>query len=234
MVKFSPCLTNQALCYEGVCGSECTDSHFRDFDTNWRWAVSSTLLPLYPCGEIPRCPLDRRLGGPQRRSARRGEEDLFDPTETRTPIPRSSKPVASRSTDCATPAPSYDRTFYINNRQWHTRAQGSREYIRFFIKDLSSFQNKDGKINSESLLKNSYHGPTTNSMEQTSSWETIWGFPGVHCFFYSSLCTVWTGGSDANVLEGPRPLKMEAVLHESASLPPSTRCRDSRAQSTLR
>jgi hypothetical protein len=37
-----------------------------------------------------RYPLDRRLGGPQSRSGRRGEEKSFDPTVTRTLTPRSS------------------------------------------------------------------------------------------------------------------------------------------------
>jgi hypothetical protein len=42
--------------------------------------VSFTPLPLYPWGKIPRYPLDRILGGPQSRSARRGEEKILDPT----------------------------------------------------------------------------------------------------------------------------------------------------------
>jgi hypothetical protein len=46
-------------------------------------------------------PLDRR-------SERRGEEKILNPTGTRTPTPQSSivRHVASRYTDCATPAPS--------------------------------------------------------------------------------------------------------------------------------
>jgi hypothetical protein len=36
--------------------------------------------------------LDRRLGGPQSRSGGHGEEKILDPTETRTPTPRSSSP----------------------------------------------------------------------------------------------------------------------------------------------
>jgi hypothetical protein len=36
--------------------------------------------------------LDRRLGGPQNRSGRRGEQTILDPTGTRTPTPRSSSP----------------------------------------------------------------------------------------------------------------------------------------------
>jgi hypothetical protein len=45
--------------------------------TSWRWVVSFTPLPLYP-----RYPLDRRLGGPQSRSGRCGEEKILDHTGT--------------------------------------------------------------------------------------------------------------------------------------------------------
>jgi hypothetical protein len=43
-----------------------------------------------PSEKEPRYPFDRRLGGPQSRSGRSGEEKILDPTGTRTPIPRSS------------------------------------------------------------------------------------------------------------------------------------------------
>jgi hypothetical protein len=42
--------------------------------TRWRWVVSFTPLPLYHQGKISWYPLDRRLGGPQSRSGRGGEE----------------------------------------------------------------------------------------------------------------------------------------------------------------
>jgi hypothetical protein len=45
-----------------------------------------------PPGKGPRYPLDRRLGGPQSRSGRFGEQKIIDPTGTRTPTPRSSSP----------------------------------------------------------------------------------------------------------------------------------------------
>jgi hypothetical protein len=47
--------------------------------------VSFTPLPLYSRGKEHWYPLDGRLGGPQSRSGRRGEEKLLDPTGTRTP-----------------------------------------------------------------------------------------------------------------------------------------------------
>jgi hypothetical protein len=47
---------------------------FFDLGTGWRWVVSFTPRPLCPQGKSPLYPLDRRLGGPQRRSASGGEE----------------------------------------------------------------------------------------------------------------------------------------------------------------
>jgi hypothetical protein len=46
----------------------------------------------YTPGESPGCPLDKRLGGPQSRTGRRGVEKILDPTGTRTPTPPSSSP----------------------------------------------------------------------------------------------------------------------------------------------
>jgi hypothetical protein len=40
----------------------------------WRWVVSFTPWPLYPRRKSPQYPVDRRLGGPQSRSWRGGEE----------------------------------------------------------------------------------------------------------------------------------------------------------------
>jgi hypothetical protein len=40
-----------------------------------------------------RYPLDRRLGEPQSRPGRRGEEKILDPVETRTPTPWSASPL---------------------------------------------------------------------------------------------------------------------------------------------
>jgi hypothetical protein len=38
--------------------------------------------PLYPRGNRPRYPLDRRLGGPQSLAGQCGEEKILDPTGT--------------------------------------------------------------------------------------------------------------------------------------------------------
>jgi hypothetical protein len=43
--------------------------------TRWKCVVSFSPLPLYPQGKSPRYPLDRKLGGPQSRSGRYGEEN---------------------------------------------------------------------------------------------------------------------------------------------------------------
>jgi hypothetical protein len=50
-----------------------------DLGTTWRWVVSFTPRLLYLQGEIPWYPLDRRLGGPQSRSGRGGEETNSQP-----------------------------------------------------------------------------------------------------------------------------------------------------------
>jgi hypothetical protein len=49
----SLCLTDWALCHEGVWGSGCIDPYFLDLGTSWRWVVSFTPLLLYPWGESP-------------------------------------------------------------------------------------------------------------------------------------------------------------------------------------
>jgi hypothetical protein len=55
--------------------------------------VSYTPRTLYPRGKSPRYPLDRRLGGPQNRSGRRGEEENLAATGTRTPTSQPSSPL---------------------------------------------------------------------------------------------------------------------------------------------
>jgi hypothetical protein len=57
-----------------IMGKWSHSSTFIDLGTRWRWVVSFTLLPLYPRGKGRRYSLDRRLGGPQSRSGRWGEE----------------------------------------------------------------------------------------------------------------------------------------------------------------
>jgi hypothetical protein len=53
-------------------GSGCIDPRILDLATIWRWVVSFTSRPFYT-----RNPLDRKLGGPQFCSERRGEEKIL-------------------------------------------------------------------------------------------------------------------------------------------------------------
>jgi hypothetical protein len=64
---------NWAPRLEGVLGSGGIAPHILD-GTRWRCVVSFTTRPLYPHGKRPSYPLDRRLGGPQGRFGRCGEE----------------------------------------------------------------------------------------------------------------------------------------------------------------
>jgi hypothetical protein len=64
--------------------------------------VSFPPLPLYPWGKSPQCPLDRRLGGSQSRSGRRGEH--FLPYRDSNSDSSIAQPVSSRYTDCTIPA----------------------------------------------------------------------------------------------------------------------------------
>jgi hypothetical protein len=52
---------------------------FFDFGTRWRWVVSFMPRPLHPQRKNPWYPLDRRLGEPQSRSGRGGEEKNSQP-----------------------------------------------------------------------------------------------------------------------------------------------------------
>jgi hypothetical protein len=67
-----------------------------DLGTRRRWVVSFTPRLLYPQGNSPRYPLDRRLGGPQSRSGRGGEEKNSQPLPGLEPP--IIQPVAQRYT----------------------------------------------------------------------------------------------------------------------------------------
>jgi len=61
-------------------GSEGIVPCILDLGVRWRWVVSFTSRPLYPQGNSPWHPLDRRLGGLQIRSGRSGEEKNSQPS----------------------------------------------------------------------------------------------------------------------------------------------------------
>jgi len=98
-VKWIKCILGQAL---RICtghtahrGSRCIAQLFRDHGTRRRWGVSSTPRPILPPIKT-RCPLYRRLGGPQGRSGQVRKISLppgFDP--------RTVQPLASRYIDYA-------------------------------------------------------------------------------------------------------------------------------------
>jgi hypothetical protein len=85
------CTFNWALRHEDILGE--LHSFFKH-GTRWSWVVGFTPLPLYHQGKSPWHPLDRRLGGPQSRSGRGGEEKNsqplpgFEPPVIQ-PVPRS-------------------------------------------------------------------------------------------------------------------------------------------------
>jgi hypothetical protein len=91
--KLSVCLTNYALCNEGVWGSGCINPRFLDLSTIW-WVVSFKPRPL----KEPRYQLNRRLGGPQRRSGWYGEVKILGPIGTRTPTSPVVQPAVNRYT----------------------------------------------------------------------------------------------------------------------------------------
>jgi hypothetical protein len=68
-----------------------------DLGARWRWVVSFTSRPLlYSQGNSPWYPLDRKLGGPQNRSGRGGEEKNSQPLPRLEP--QIMQPVAQRYT----------------------------------------------------------------------------------------------------------------------------------------
>jgi hypothetical protein len=79
MVKFSLCLTNEALLHENIRGSGYIYIYIHIFLISalagGEWSASR--LGRFTPGKSPHYPLDRRLGEPQSRSGRRGEEKIL-------------------------------------------------------------------------------------------------------------------------------------------------------------
>jgi hypothetical protein len=66
-------------------GKRSYSSTIHDLGTRWGWVVSFTPRPFYPREKSPRYPLETRLGGPQSRSGRCGEEKNLASAGNRTP-----------------------------------------------------------------------------------------------------------------------------------------------------
>jgi len=83
-MKSCPCALIEHHAWRRIGGVEVWAPRILDLGT--RWMVSFTLRPLHPQGKIPWYQLDRRLGGPQSRSGRGGEDKNFAASAgTRTP-----------------------------------------------------------------------------------------------------------------------------------------------------
>jgi len=84
---------NQAPGHEYVLGGRVIALRILYVGTRRRWGVSFTPRPLYPRRKSPRYRLNRRLGGPQCRSRRGGEEKKFPALAgNRTPSSPSPSP----------------------------------------------------------------------------------------------------------------------------------------------
>jgi hypothetical protein len=70
---------NWPLRHEGVLGEWRYSPRIFYLGTRWRWVVSFTPQPIYHQGKSTWYPLDRRLGEPQSRSGRGGEEKHSQP-----------------------------------------------------------------------------------------------------------------------------------------------------------
>jgi hypothetical protein len=83
--------------------------------------VRFTHLPLYPHRKSPWYPLDKRLGGPQLRSGRGGEEKNSQPLQGLGPP--TVQPVAQRCTE--------EYRKIIGLRKWNIRKQDMRIWTGF-------------------------------------------------------------------------------------------------------
>jgi hypothetical protein len=70
-------LINQALGLENVWGGGGIHPHILSLGTRYIWVISFKPRPLYPQGKGPRYPLDRRLGGPLRRSGHSKKREIL-------------------------------------------------------------------------------------------------------------------------------------------------------------
>jgi hypothetical protein len=122
VVKLSMCLTNQALCHEGIWGSGCIDPHILDPGTSWRWVVSFTLWLLYPVGKEPPAPTGKEAGWGLEPVWLRWRREKSGPYWDSISDPSVVQPVASRYTNCNIPALD-DRTLFSENWSISSKAE---------------------------------------------------------------------------------------------------------------
>jgi hypothetical protein len=104
-----------------------------DLGTRWRFVVSFTPRPLYSQGKSPWYPLDRRLGGPQSRSGRGGEDKIPSPCRKSNPRTPIVQPLGQRYTDwaitvlnlCA--SPNIIRVIISRSMRWAGHVARTRE-----------------------------------------------------------------------------------------------------------
>jgi hypothetical protein len=73
-----------------------TDSYNFNLSSRWKWVASFTIRPYYSRGSNPRCPVDRRQGGPL--WPHHGKEKSFALVRNRILFFRSSNPFSSHCT----------------------------------------------------------------------------------------------------------------------------------------
>jgi hypothetical protein len=83
-----------------------------DLCIRWRWVVSFTPRPLYPQGRSACYPLDRRLGWPQSRSGRGGEENNSQP------LPGLEPPIIQSVAQRYTTELSRHKTYKLYGNLW--------------------------------------------------------------------------------------------------------------------
>jgi len=121
----------QALSHEDVWGSRGVVPRILNLGYRWMWVVSFTFLLIYRQGKILRNTLVRKLGGPQIRCGRCGEEKGI-----------SSLPLPGIKLRSFSPYPSHyiDWANLIFNNDWTASDGQYRIYIVIYIITCSDFQ----------------------------------------------------------------------------------------------
>lgn len=100
-----------------ICDSGRTVLYILNFSTRMRWVARLTPWPLWLRGTIPRCALDRRLGGPEGRSGRLPKNKFASGLNV-TSISRSSRQQISHCTNWATLGVGIKSKFRKQMKEW--------------------------------------------------------------------------------------------------------------------